>query len=292
MEGQVAVVTGGASGIGRATVERMIAAGGHVVFGDLNRDSAQRLIDELGAPDGLRFVPTDVAEEDDVAALVAMAMSTFGRLDVMFNNAGVGGAYGPITAIEVEDWDRTFGVLVRSVFLGTKHAARVMIEQGDGGSIVNTASVAGLSGGGGPQAYSAAKAAVINLTYSTAVELAVHRIRVNAICPGLINTPLAIRNDRVRGRVRELMSLVQPWPDLGRPEDIAALVVWLAGPESVFVSGEAIRVDGGLTAAGPRMIGMTDPNGAFVRSTGFADGTTGRPPVKRPIGDRPSPTPG
>ncbi|MGH9272864.1 MAG: SDR family NAD(P)-dependent oxidoreductase, partial [Ilumatobacteraceae bacterium] len=227
MEGPVAVVTGGASGIGRATVERMVAAGGRVVFGELNQDNARRLIDELGAPDGLRFVPTDVAEEDDVAALVATAMSTFGRLDVMFNNAGVGGAYGPITAIEVEDWDRTFGVLVRSVFLGTKYAARVMIEQGGGGSIVNTASVAGLTGGGGPQAYSAAKAAVINLTFSTAVELAVHRIRVNAICPGLINTPLAIRNDRDRSRVRELMSLVQPWPDLGRPEDIAALVVWL-----------------------------------------------------------------
>jgi NAD(P)-dependent dehydrogenase (short-subunit alcohol dehydrogenase family) len=279
----VAVVTGGASGIGRATVLRFIDGGGRVVFGDLNLDNAQRLTDEVDDPDRLRFVPTDVAEEADVERLVAAAVDAFGRLDVMFNNAGVGGAFGPITDIDAADWDRTFAVLVRSVFLGTKHAARRLIEQGEGGSIVNTASVAGLSGGGGPQAYSAAKAAVINLTYSSAIELAAHRIRVNAICPGLINTPLAIRNDRDRERVRDLISGVQPWPDLGRPEDIAGLVVWLAGPDSTFVSGEAIRVDGALAAAGPRLVGMTDPNGAFTRSAGFADGTTGRPAVKRPV---------
>ncbi|MGH9272575.1 MAG: SDR family NAD(P)-dependent oxidoreductase, partial [Ilumatobacteraceae bacterium] len=194
--------------------------------------------------------------------------------------------------IDVADWDRTFAVLVRSVFLGTKYAARRLIEQGEGGSIVNTASVAGLSGGGGPQAYSAAKAAVINLTYSSAVELGRHRIRVNAICPGLINTPLAIRHDRDRQRVTDLISGVQPWPELGRPEDIAGLVVWLAGPDSTFVSGESIRVDGALAAAGPRLVGMTDPNGAFVRSAGFADGTTGRPPVKRPLRPPAPTTPG
>jgi NAD(P)-dependent dehydrogenase (short-subunit alcohol dehydrogenase family) len=287
MEARVAVITGGASGIGRASVLRLLDAGGRVVFGDLNRDNAQLLLDQVDDADRLRFVPTDVAEERDVEALVTTAVEAFGRVDVMFNNAGVGGAFGPITDIDVEDWDRTFAVLVRSVFLGTKHAARVMIDQGDGGSIINTASVAGLSGGGGPQAYSAAKAAVINLTYSSAVELAGHRIRVNAICPGLINTPLAIRGDRDHQRVRDIVSVIQPWPELGRPEDIAGLVLWLAGPDSAFVTGEAIRVDGGVAAAGPRMVGLTDPHGAFVRSSGFADGTTGRPPIKRPV-QRPS----
>ncbi|MGI9051811.1 MAG: SDR family NAD(P)-dependent oxidoreductase [Ilumatobacteraceae bacterium] len=291
MNDRVAVVTGGASGIGRAGVLRFLDAGYRVVFGDLNRDNAQRVVEEVGDAQRLRFAPTDVAEEDDVAALVAEATGAFGRIDVMFNNAGVGGAFGPITEIAADDWDRTFAVLVRSVFLGTKHAARAMIDQGDGGSIVNTASVAGLSGGGGPQAYSAAKAAVINLTLSTAVELAVHRIRVNAICPGLINTPLAIRHDRDADRVRELLSTIQPWPELGRPDDIAALVLWLAGPDSVFVTGEAIRVDGGVTAAGPGLVSMTDPNGAFARSAGFADGTTGRPPVKRRLRPRPPASP-
>ena len=285
MSDPVAVITGGASGIGRATVLRFLEARYRVVFGDLNQDNAQRVVEEVDDTQRLRFVPADVAEEDDVAELVATATSGFGRLDVMFNNAGVGGAFGPITDIAAADWDRTFAVLTRSVFLGIKHAAASMIVQGDGGSIVNTASIAGLSGGGGPQAYSAAKAAVINLTCSTAVELAAHRIRVNAICPGLIYTPLAVRNDEAR--MREVMATFQPWPDSGRPEDIAGLVLWLAGPDSSFVTGEAIRVDGGVVAAGPRVVGMTDPHGAFRRYAGFADGTTGRPPEKRRLPDSP-----
>ena len=202
----------------------------------------------------------------------------------LFNNAGVGGAFGPITEISVADWDRTFAVLMRSVFLGIKHGARVMIDQGRGGSIINTASVAGLGGGGGPQAYSAAKAAVINLTLTAAVELAAHRIRVNAICPGLIYTPLAVgRNEE---RLREQMPTFQPWPDAGQPDDIAGVALWLAGPDSGFVTGEAMRVDGGLLAAGPRLVGMTDPHGAFQRYAGFADGTTGRPPEKRRLAPR------
>ena len=133
--------------------------------------TARRLVEEVADPERLLFLRTDVAEEDDVESLIGAAVERFGGLDVLFNNAGVGGAFGPITETSVEDWDRTFAVLVRSVFLGIKHGARAMIEQGRGGSIINTASVAGLGGGAGPQAYSAAKAAVINLTYNTAVEL-------------------------------------------------------------------------------------------------------------------------
>ena len=169
---RVAVITGGASGIGKATVLRFLAEGAKVVVGDFNAENGQALVDEVGDPDRLLFIRTDVAEEAEVEALIRAAVESFGGLDVLFNNAGVGGAFGPLTEISVEDWDRTFAVLVRSVFPGTKHAARVMIEQGRGGSIINTASVAGLGGGGGPLAYSAAKAAVINLTYGSAVELA------------------------------------------------------------------------------------------------------------------------
>lgn len=282
LAGRVAAITGGASGIGKATVRRFLDAGASVVIGDLNEANGAAALAELaeqGYADRVRFVRADVAEEDDVAEVVATATSMFGRLDVMYNNAGVGGAFGPITEIDVAAWDRTFAVLTRSVFLGTKHAARAMIEQGTGGSIINTASVAGLGGGGGPQAYSAAKAAVVNLTYTTASELAPHRIRVNAICPGFIVTPLAVgRNEEAtKAAVREF----QPWPDHGTPADIAALAVFLASDDSRFVTGEAIRADGGLLAAGPRMDGLTDPHGAFRRYTGFADGTTGRPAEKR-----------
>ncbi|WP_202125304.1 SDR family NAD(P)-dependent oxidoreductase [Actinomadura physcomitrii] len=279
-DGQVVVVTGGAGGIGRAAVLRFLEAGARVVFGDLNAENAERLLDEADRS-RVGFVPTDVCDEDQIAALVGAAVDRFGRLDVMFNNAGVGGAFGPLTEIDAADWDRTFAVISRGMFLGTKHAARAMIAQGGGGTIVNNASVAGLGGGGGPTAYSAAKAAVINFTANAAVELAAHRIRVNAVCPGLVNTPLVMGKDEAS--IRERMPLFQPWPDLGRPEDIAGLVLYLAGPDSAFVTGEAIRADGGMVAWGPRMTGVADPRGLTSRYAGFADGSTGRPPTKRPI---------
>ncbi|XVQ14757.1 SDR family NAD(P)-dependent oxidoreductase [Spirillospora sp. CA-255316] len=281
LDGRVAVVTGGASGIGRATVLRFLDAGARVVFGDLNAENAERLLDEADDPSRLRFVRADVSAESEVAALVEAAADGFGRLDVMFNNAGVGGAFGPLTEIAAADWDRTFAVIGRGAFLGTKHAARVMIAQGGGGTIVNNASVAGLVGGGGPLAYSAAKAAVISFTANAAVELAAHGIRVNAVCPGLVDTPLVMGRDQ--DPIRERMATFQPWPRLGRPEDIAGLVLFLAGPDSAFVTGEAIRADGGMVAWGPRMTGTVDPRGLTRRYAGFADGSTGRPPTRRPL---------
>ena len=287
---RVAVITGGASGIGRATVLRFLAEGAKVVVGDFNAENGKRLVDEVGDPGHLAFVRTDVAEEAEVDALIATAVDRFGGLDVLFNNAGVGGAFGPLIETSVEDWDRTFAVLTRSVFLGIKHGARVMLQQGRGGSIVNTASIAGLGGGAGPQAYSAAKAAVVNLTLNAAVELASARIRVNAICPGLIYTPLAL--GRNEDRVRESMPTFQPWPEEGRPEDIAGLALYLAGPDSAFVTGEAIRADGALLASGPRMVSITDPFGTTARYAGYADGTTGRPVEKRRIAPTDAPAAG
>lgn len=280
---RVAVVTGGASGIGRATVLRFLDAGMRVVFGDLNVDNAEQLVAAVDAADRLQFLPTDVAEEADVAALIQTAVDTFGHLDVVFNNAGLGGAFGPLTEIEVADWDRTFSVISRGAFLGTKHGARTMIAQGFGGSIINNASVAGLVGGGGPLTYSAAKAAVVNFTYNAAVELAAHRIRVNAICAGLVDTPMVMGKDR--GAILERMSSFQPWPELGRPEDIAALVLFLAGPDSQFITGEAIRADGGMVAWGPRMERAHDQRGVTRRHSGFSYGSTGRPAIKHPADD-------
>jgi NAD(P)-dependent dehydrogenase (short-subunit alcohol dehydrogenase family) len=281
LAGQVAVITGGASGIGRSTVLRFLAEGANVVMGDLNEEAGEKLAAEVAAPERFRFRPTDVAQEGDIEALVGTATTTFRRLDLVFNNAGIGGAYGPITETSVEHWDLTFAVLTRSVFLGIKHGARALIAQGAGGSIVNTASIAGLVGGSGPQAYSAAKAAVVNLTITSAVELAPHRIRVNAICPGVIFTPLA--GGRNEDALAAAVTALQPWPDRGSGDDIAGAVVWLASEDARFVTGEAIRVDGGLVAAGTHISAGVDPHGTWQRYAGFAHGTTGRPGERRRV---------
>ena len=270
--GPVAVVTGAGGGIGLAIARTIVDGGGSVVIGDMNEARGRAALESFDRRDAVRFEPVDVSEEADVERLVQVARSAFGRVDAMYNNAGIGGAFGPITEQSVHDWDATFAVNVRSVFLGTKHAARVMIDQGSGGAIVNTASVAGLSGGGGPQAYSATKAAVISLTRSTAAELAPHRIRVNAVCPGAVYTELLHRGrPDVTDRWREQ---IQPWPDRGEPEMIAEVAVWLASDGARFVTGEAVTADGGLMAATPRLV---DHDLAHLqRMTGIAYGNTGR----------------
>lgn len=274
-EGRVAIVTGGGGGIGLAIAAGVVASGGSVVVGDLNEERGGKAAAELG--ERSRFVRVDVSEESDVEALVTAAVDSFGRLDAMFNNAGVGGAFGPITEQSVDAWDTTFAINTRSVFLGTKHATRQMVEQGDGGAIVNTASVAGLSGGGGPQAYSAAKAAVISLTKTTAAELAEYRIRVNAVCPGAIYTELLTRgrpDDTDRWRQE-----IQPWPERGEPGMVADVALWLASDESRFVTGEAVVADGGLMAATPRLLDHDLPH--LRRMSGIAYGNTGKEPDVR-----------
>lgn len=278
LAGRVAVITGGASGMGRSTAMRFLAEGASVVVADLNEANGESTLEEVrasGAADRMRFLRTDVAEESDIERMIALAVDSFGAVDIVFNNAGVGGAFGPVTRTEVEDWDYTFAVLVRGVFLGIKHAAAAMQAAGGGGSIINTASVAGLSGGGGPLAYSAAKAAVINLTRAAAVELAEHRIRVNAICPGVIATPLAMgRADPATAASR--LSGLQPWPDHGTGADIAGAALFLASDDSTFVTGEAIVVDGGLTALGPGLSRQLRLDGAGAVAVGVNRGTTGQ----------------
>lgn len=277
LAGRVAVITGAASGMGLATAQRFVSEGASVIIADFNVEAGQAAADQLG--DSARFTRCDVSVEDDVASAVALANDAFGRLDIVFNNAGIGGAFGPITEIDADDWDQTFAVLVRGVFLGTKYAARALIEQGEGGSIINTASIAGLGGGAGPQAYSAAKAAVINLSETTALELAPHSIRVNAICPGVIFTPLMHSGDEADAEA--VIAEYQPMPKRGEPEDIAGTALWLAGPDSAFVSGESIRVDGALLAAGPRIFGRMKNTRNLHRMTGIAHGTTGQPAEAR-----------
>jgi NAD(P)-dependent dehydrogenase (short-subunit alcohol dehydrogenase family) len=273
-EGRVALITGGASGIGRATVERLLAAGWRVVAADVNETTGKAALAAWseGHHGRVEFVPADVSREADVEGAVRRAGKAFGGLDFVFNNAGVGGAFGPLTELEAADWDYTFAVLVRGVFLGTKHAARVMQRQGRGGAIVNTGSVAGLAGGGGPQAYSAAKAAVIHFTRLAAAELAPHRIRVNSISPGVIHTPLV---DTGKRDVKAAIAGVQPWSDVGQPDDIARVVEFLAGDGARFVTGENVVIDGGLLAAGVRLDDRLGGNPGLRGKAGVNRGTTG-----------------
>src|ERR1700693_4272068 len=252
LENKVAVITGGASGMGRATTMRFLQEGASVVVADYNEDTGKQtlaIVAEKGFREQVRFIRTDVAKEPEVAAMIDLAMFDFGRLDIVFNNAGVGGALGPIWDVEVSEWDYTFDVLAKGVFLGIKHAARAMKRLGRGGSIINTASIAGLSGGGGPMVYSAAKAAVINLTKGAALQLAADHIRVNAICPGGVLTPLTDRGDPASADART--SQTRRWPENAKPEHTAGAAFCLASDDSTFVTGEALVVDGGLTAAGP-----------------------------------------
>jgi len=247
LEGKVAVVTGGASGIGEATVRLFVSEGAKVVIADMQAERGEALADALG--DAAVFVPCEVRQESQVKAAVDTAVSRWGRLDCMFNNAGFGGALGLYEDIPAEEFDMTFDVLVKGVFLGMKHAVPVMRAQG-GGSIINTGSIAGVAAGRGPLVYSAAKAAVIHMTKTAAMPYGEANIRVNCICPGYIPTPLSTNTV---GKPEELMAERsahyaerQPIPRAGRADDIAQMALYLASDRSSFVNGQAIVVDGAV----------------------------------------------
>jgi len=253
MRDKVAVVTGGASGIGKRTAERFVEEGGRVVIADVQDNLGERVTDRVG--NMARFVHCDVTQEADIQAAVALADTTWGRLDLMFNNAGRGGDQNPVATMPVEGWDGTMNLLLRSVMLGIKHATPIMKRQGFG-SIVSTASAAGLVPGVTATAYSVAKAAVVFLTKCAAIELAADGIRVNCICPGFIATPIFTRNaelpsqvlERVMEDVAPILQSRQPLPQAGRPDDIANGVLYLADDHAGFVTGIAFSIDGGIAA--------------------------------------------
>ncbi len=252
LDGKVAAITGGASGIGAGTVRRFVEEGAKVLIADLDAEKGEALAAELGG--ATAFLRTDVSKEEDVAAMIAEAAERFGRLDVLFNNAGFGGALGPVSSTSVEDYDLTMDVLLKSVFLGMKHASPVMTAQGSG-SIISTASVAGIRVGYAPHLYSVAKCAVIHLTKSVALELGEHGVRINAICPGFIATPLAAgRPDASESQIEQLRAAGASSQVLGRvgePRDIANMALFLASDESEWITGREFVVDGGFEAGPP-----------------------------------------
>ena len=250
-EGKTAIVTGGASGIGRATAQRLAREGARVWIGDIDLVRGGAVAAESG--DRIAFLPTDVTREDHIAALVDAATADGGRLDLMVNNAGAGGAPERIDELAIEGWDRTMALLLRSVMLGTKHATRVMAGRG-GGAIVNTASIAALAAGNAPSAYSIAKAGVLHLTKVAAADLARHAIRVNAVCPGFIVTDIFTasfdvtdQKARAQAFIEQLAAGAQPVQRAGRPEDVAAAIAFLGSDDAAFVNGTSLVVDGGMT---------------------------------------------
>lgn len=250
--GRVALVTGGASGIGEATARLLVAEGGSVVVADYGEERGRAVADSLG--DAAVFATCDVTVEDDVAAACDLAVSKFGRLDGAFANAGIVGAAGPLATTPMEDFDATMAVLARGVFCTTKHAARVMTEAGNGGSIVMTSSIAGVQGGLGPHVYAMAKTAVIGLARSAASELQHEQIRVNAVAPG--NVPTGMTAHVMTGDAENVDAAAarmgQMAPLRGStPTDIAEAVLFFFSDAGSWVTGQCLVVDGGQTAAPP-----------------------------------------
>ena len=253
--GKVAIVTGGASGIGRATVERFVAEGARVVIADVQTDRGEQLSAALG-PDTF-FCRTDVSDLEQVGALVTIAVERFGGLHVMVNNAGVSGTmHRRFLDDDLADFDRVMRVNVLGVMAGTRDAARHMAVNG-GGSIINLTSIGGIQAGGGVMTYRASKAAVIQFTKSAAIELAHYEIRVNAIAPGNIPTPLLATSavnvdqeqlERYEAAIRETMRADRPLKREGTPEDIAEAALYFASDRSRYVTGTVLPVDGGTVA--------------------------------------------
>jgi NAD(P)-dependent dehydrogenase (short-subunit alcohol dehydrogenase family) len=270
---KVVLVTGAASGIGLGMVERFISEGAQVLAADIQDEKGLAL--ETRYKGALAYRRCDVTRDAEIAAAIAAAVETFGGLDVVCNNAGAGGTMGQVAEMDLAAWRSTFDLLLTSVVAGVKYAIPAMEARG-GGAIVNTSSITALQAGYGPIAYSTAKAAVLHFTRLAAAELSAKKIRINAICPGLIATSIFGAGlgmerpaaDQLAALVAEKGGAMQPMGRSGAPADIAAAAAYLASEEAGFVTGAHLVVDGGITI-GPRH--AWDPNAAspFLEALGI-----------------------
>jgi meso-butanediol dehydrogenase/(S,S)-butanediol dehydrogenase/diacetyl reductase len=257
LDNKVAIVTAGGSGIGAATVRRFAREGAAVVIADLSGSRAEQVRAEVaGAGARVAALKMDVADPQAIEATIKMALDSFGRLDVLFNNAGMA-EVSLIHETTLESWERVMAVTLTGTFLGLKYAIPIMRRQG-GGAVINTASISGIHGDYAMASYNAAKAGVINLTRTAALENAKHGIRVNCVCPGAINTRVAqiLGKDRA-DEFRRVMGAAHPIGRMGEAEEIANMVTFLASDEASFITGASFVVDGGVTAGTglPRMPG-------------------------------------
>jgi NAD(P)-dependent dehydrogenase (short-subunit alcohol dehydrogenase family) len=248
LEGKVALVTGGTSGIGRDTAVLFAKAGARVVIAGRREPEGNETIELIrtAGGDGL-FVKADISKPSDVDALIQKAAERFGRLDIAFNNAGIEGVWVPIVRQSEADWDRTIAINLKGVWLSLKYEIRQMLRQGGGGAIVNMASITGLIGSAGAAAYSASKHGVIGLTKTAALENAKSGIRINAVCPGVIETAMG---ERLFGApaVHKYVLGCHPIGRFGRPAEIAEAVVWMCSDRASFMTGQSVVLDGGFLA--------------------------------------------
>lgn len=244
-KGKVAVVTGSSYGIGRSTAIAFAKRGAKVVLSDWVDDNDTREVIGQAGGEAVYF-KCDVSNEEEVRSLMAQAVSHYGRLDFAFNNAGVEGSPAPVADCSNENWDRTIGINLRGVWLCMKHQIPAMLKSG-GGVIVNNASIAGLVGFAGVPAYVASKHGVVGLTKNAALDYAKQNIRVNAVCPGVIQTPMIDRFTGGDPKVIQQLVAGEPMDRLGQPEEIAETVVFLCSDAASFITGQAIAVDGGWT---------------------------------------------
>ena len=248
LENKIALVTGGASGIGRASALALVEEGACVAICDRNEEAGLSVVDEIGALGGeAMFSTMDVAAVESVNASIDEVISRYGRIDCAFNNAGVAGDDRFIADTTDEEWGKIVGINLTGVWSCLRREIQEMQPRG-GGSIVNTASVAGLVGWRGGGAYSATKHAVVGLTRSAALEYARHDIRVNAVCPGVIETPMAAGLQKDTSGLRERLLRKHPQGRFGQAEEIAEAVVWLFSDRSSFTNGHTLTIDGGYTA--------------------------------------------
>src|SRR5215467_8582893 len=247
VEGKVALVTGGASGIGRATALTFAREGAKLVIADMNADGGQQTVHMITENGGeATFVQVDVTSASAVEALISKTVETYGRLDCAHNNAGISGGLRALTAEYAEDtWHQVIAINLTGVWLCMKYEIPQMLHQGVG-AIVNTASAAGLVGLPGNTAYVASKHGVVGLTKTVALEYAQQGIRVNCVCPGVIQTPMTER--ALRDPARQAQIAARPMGRVGTPEEVAEAVVWLCSDAASFVTGHAMTVDGGYVA--------------------------------------------